>query len=54
MVPAFYEKDDDGLRHRWIRMMKASIESVVPRFSAHRMVRDYVEKCYIPAAERRG
>jgi starch phosphorylase len=54
VVPAFYEKDEDGLRHRWIRMMKASIESVVPRFSAHRMVRDYVEKSYIPAAERRG
>jgi starch phosphorylase len=53
VVPAFYEKDTDGLRHRWIRTMKASIESVVPQFSAHRMVRDYVEKTYIPAAERR-
>jgi alpha-glucan phosphorylase-like protein len=54
VVPAFYDKDADGLRHRWIRMMKASIVSVVPRFSAHRMVRDYAEKSYIPAAERRG
>jgi starch phosphorylase len=54
VVPAFYEKDADGLRHGWIRRMKASITSVVPRFSAHRMVRDYVEKSYIPANERRG
>src|SRR6185503_6995694 len=38
VVPAFYAKDEDGLRHQWIRTMKASIESVVPRFSAHRMV----------------
>jgi alpha-glucan phosphorylase-like protein len=53
VVPCFYEKDDDGLRRRWIRMMKASIRSVVPQFSAHRMVRDYVEKCYLPAASRR-
>src|SRR6185503_10958024 len=50
VVPCFYEKDDDGLRRRWIRMMKASIRTLVPQFSAHRMVRDYVEKCYLPAA----
>jgi glucan phosphorylase len=34
-------------------MMKASIESVVPQFSAHRMVRDYVADAYQPAAARR-
>jgi glucan phosphorylase len=34
-------------------MMKASIASVVPQFSAHRMVRDYVEQVYLPAAKRR-
>jgi starch phosphorylase len=54
MVPLFFDKGDDGLRHRWIAMMKASIESVVPAFSAHRMVRDYVEKIYVPAAGRKG
>ena len=31
--------------------MRASIESVVPPFSAHRMVRDYVTGAYLPAAE---
>jgi starch phosphorylase len=51
-VPIFFEKDDDGLRRHWIRLMKASIASVVPQFSAHRMVRDYVEKSYLPAAKR--
>ncbi len=30
--------------------MKASIESVVAPFSAHRMVRDYVRDCYRPAS----
>jgi glucan phosphorylase len=33
--------------------MKNSIEFVVPTFSAHRMVRDYVVQSYIPAAARR-
>jgi starch phosphorylase len=54
VVPCFYDRDAEGLRRRWIRMMKASIESVVPAFSAHRMVRDYIEGCYLPAANRRG
>jgi glucan phosphorylase len=34
--------------------MKASIASVVPTFSAHRMVRDYALECYLPAAARGG
>ena len=36
-----------------MRLMKASIESVVPEFSAHRMARDYVERIYLPASARR-
>jgi starch phosphorylase len=52
VVPAFYERDGHGLPRRWIELMKASIESVVPRFSAHRMVRDYVQEAYLPAAGR--
>ena len=52
MVPLFFDRGEDGLRRRWIAMMKASIESVVPQFSAHRMVRDYVENIYLPASKR--
>ncbi len=54
MVPLFFDKGNDGLRTRWIAMMKASIASCVPQFSAHRMVRDYVEEIYLPAAARKG
>jgi starch phosphorylase len=54
IVPLFFEKSADGLRRKWIEVMKASISSVVPQFSAHRMVRDYVETQYLPAAARRG
>jgi starch phosphorylase len=52
VIPRFFERDGDGLPRRWIETMKASIESVVPQFSAHRMVRDYVERFYVPAASR--
>src|SRR5436309_14487027 len=46
VVPLFFDRAEDGLRRRWIQVMKSSIASVVPQFSAHRMVRDYVEKVY--------
>jgi starch phosphorylase len=54
VVPRFFDHDESGLPRRWIETMKASIESVLPRFSAHRMVRDYLEETYVPAANRRA
>lgn len=54
VVPRFYERDEQGLPRRWIQTMKASIASNVPAFSAHRMVRDYVEQAYLPPAPERG
>jgi alpha-glucan phosphorylase-like protein len=55
VVPLFFAKDTtDGLRHGWISRMKSSIASVVPNFSAHRMVRDYLQQIYVPAASKRG
>ena len=51
MVPRFFARDEAGLPRDWIATMKASIESVVSPFSAHRMVRDYVVGSYLPAAE---
>jgi starch phosphorylase len=53
VIPEYFEREGDGLRHVWIGRMKASIASVVPQFSAQRMVRDYVEAVYLPAAQRR-
>ncbi len=53
ILPAYYERDDDDLPRRWIRMMKEAMATLTPRFSASRMVRDYVEHGYLPAADRR-
>ena len=50
IVPLYYDRGDDDLPRRWIAMMKASIASLTPRFSASRMVRDYAENAYLPAA----
>jgi starch phosphorylase len=49
--PLFYDRGDDDLPRGWIRMMKRSIGTICPVFNSHRMVSDYIEKCYVPAAK---
>jgi len=53
VIPRFFDRDEKGLPQEWIRTMKASIESTVAPFSAHRMVRDYVVGCYVPVGQGR-
>ena len=46
VLPAFYERDPDGLPHRWIELMRASLRTLGPRFCATRMLAEYVEGPY--------
>ena len=50
VVPLYYERDADGLPREWIRRVKRAIRTLGWRFSADRMVMDYVMRAYIPAA----
>ena len=50
VVPLYYQRDADGLPREWIGRMKRAIRTLGWRFSADRMVMDYVLKSYIPAA----
>jgi starch phosphorylase len=50
VIPLFYDRDVDGLPRAWVDRMKNSIATLSPRFSAHRMLIDYVEKSYLIAA----
>ena len=54
VVPIFYDRGSDGLPHRWIERMKASLAHLCPYFNTHRMVQEYTDRFYIPAAERAG
>jgi len=49
IVPAFYDCDEKGIPRRWVRVVKEAIRSVAPAFSTRRMVKDYVERMYVPA-----
>ena len=49
-MPAFYERDANGIPQRWVTMMRSAISGLGPKVLATRMVRDYVTKLYTPAA----
>ena len=50
VIPLYYQRDRDGLPRNWIKRMKRTIRTLGWRFNANRMVMDYTQKCYIPAA----
>src|SRR5580692_11016955 len=50
VIPLFYQRDRDGLPRGWIKRMKRTIRTLGWRFNADRMVMDYANKCYVPAA----
>jgi starch phosphorylase len=52
VVPTFYDRDSSGIPRRWLQIVKQSIRTVLPQFSARRMVKDYVREMYRPAARR--
>jgi starch phosphorylase len=49
LVPTFYDRDVTGVPHRWLQVVKQSIRTVLPQFSARRMLKDYVRHMYLPA-----
>jgi starch phosphorylase len=49
IVPAFYDRDTNGIPRRWLAIVRQAILSVTPRFSARRMVKQYAETMYGPA-----
>ena len=50
IIPLYYERDRNGIPHGWIRVIKEAIRSCVPSFSARRMLKEYVDQMYLPAA----
>ena len=50
VVPLFYQRGPDGLPRGWIDCMKKSLRRLCPVFNTHRMLEDYAEAAYLPAA----
>ena len=50
IVPLYYTRDLDGVPRGWIQIVKNAIRTIAPRFCARRMVKEYMELLYAPAA----
>jgi glycogen phosphorylase len=48
VVPAFYDRDADGLPRAWLARIRASIRTLAPVFTAGRMLEEYAERIYTP------
>ena len=51
VVPLYYDRDRDDIPHNWLAVAKEAIASIMPYFSTRRMVTEYVERMYLPAAQ---
>ncbi|MEW6291189.1 MAG: hypothetical protein AB1545_15185 [Thermodesulfobacteriota bacterium] len=51
VVPAFYNRDERGIPTAWVARMRESMARLTTRFSCNRMAREYIDDCYLPAAE---
>lgn len=49
IVPLFYQRDERGIPHGWLQVMRSSIATVAPDYSFDRMLKQYVMKFYLPA-----
>jgi starch phosphorylase len=51
VIPMYYNVSDDGVPQEWVKVMKNSIKSNAAKFSARRMVKEYIEKFYAKGLE---
>lgn len=51
ITPQFYDRDQGGVPRGWLPRVRASLTKLTPAFSSDRMVREYVQQAYVPAAE---
>jgi starch phosphorylase len=49
VVPLFYDRDAQGIPHGWVEKMKHAMHTAGERFTAQRMVRQYLTEYYEPA-----
>jgi len=49
IIPLFYERDAGWLPREWVERIKSSLKTITPQFSTRRMLKEYVERLYLPA-----
>lgn len=51
VIPEFYQRDEQGIPIEWTTRMRESMARLTPHFSTNRVVREYTEQRYLPAAK---
>src|SRR3954454_11289231 len=51
VIPAYYERDANGLPQRWLAVMRRAMATALWDFSTTRMLHEYTEKLYLPPAD---
>jgi starch phosphorylase len=51
IAPRFYDRGKDGVPTRWVENIRHTLATLSPALSADRMVKEYVTRLYIPAAQ---
>ncbi len=52
IIPLFYDRLEGPVPRRWVRKIRASLQTLGPKVLASRMVKDYVQQMYEPTARR--
>jgi len=52
IAPLYYDLNENNIPEKWVEMMKNSIISITPKFSARRMMKEYADKFYIPISKK--
>ncbi|MCP4695326.1 MAG: glycosyltransferase family 1 protein [Gammaproteobacteria bacterium] len=50
VIPLYYERESFGYSEAWVKKAKYSMSTILPRFNMLRMMNEYLDKLYIPAA----
>ncbi len=52
VIPLYYDRGKMGFSPEWVAMAKRSIMTLLPWFNSQRMVGEYLNRFYLPAARR--
>ena len=50
LAPRYYQRTGTGLPKAWLELMRRAISTTIWRFSTTRMLHEYTERLYLPAA----
>ena len=53
VIPLFYKRDAQGIPRGWIQRVKTSMCTLIPQFTAERMLRDYVQTMYVDRGKQK-